>query len=100
MSKIKDALLKQEPEDKIYIGDVAEKFYNSQAGELLRAVSNGLQSTEIERHTHDHTTNSDLKMGRIEGIQMIINAFEDMIQEKEAMQDVVREDNKYEGTQD
>lgn len=85
MKKIEKALIEKKPEDIVYIGDVAERLYNGAGGDLLRAFVNGFQAAEINRYTHDEKTNSDLKMGRIEGMNMIIEAFERAINAKERL---------------
>lgn len=79
---IEQALERQDMPDKIYIGEVAEKFYNSEAGELLRALLTGLRSNQSTMHRAQQSISADRVLGRIEAYQEIQDAFEGMIADK------------------
>ena len=47
-----------------------EKFYNSNAGAIFRAIVNGRIKEQISQG-HDTTTAADRRLGRAEGMQLI-----------------------------
>lgn len=83
MSQIQEALERQNKSDKVYIGEVAEKFYYSEAGELFRALLNGLRSKHSSKDRPDRSTPAERVLGRLEAIQEIQDAFEQMMADKE-----------------
>ena len=85
MSKITEALIRRDVQDTIYIGEVAERLYNGQQGELLRALINGLKQEEAVRNFDGVQVPSDMVLGRIQAYQTIIDRIEFMIQQKEKL---------------
>lgn len=76
---IKEALLRRSDRDIITIGEIADGFYNSEGGELLRAVINGRITDEATKR--DVKTPAERTLGRIEALQGIIDDFELMIKQ-------------------
>lgn len=70
-------------EDKIEIGHIAENFYKSDAGAFFLAVANGLIQSEAATHYYEAKIPADRILGRIEGIQKLINAIELAIRDKD-----------------
>lgn len=54
----------------IQIGEIWDKFYNGQAGILLRALINARIKEQIS-NPNDNITSPERRLGRAEGIQMI-----------------------------
>lgn len=81
MAKITEAMVRQNTEDIIYIGQVAERLYNSESGHFLRAVIQGKITNESRRYKTDLKTPADRCLGRIEGYNDIIDSIELAIQE-------------------
>ena len=77
-----EALIRREQQDIVYIGGVAEKLYNSETGELLRAIINGHVQDESLRNENGIQVPSEMVLGRIQAFQTIINDLERMIFDK------------------
>lgn len=72
-------------EDKIELGHIAERFYKSDAGIFFLAVANGLIQKESNDHYYDSKIPAERILGRIEGIQKLINAIEMAINDKDEL---------------
>lgn len=70
-------------EDKIELGHIAENFYKSDAGAFFLALANGLIQSESNIHYYDSKIPAERILGRIEGIQKLINAIELAIKDKD-----------------
>ena len=68
--KIEDRMVRRNQEDIVEIGQVAEKFYNGQAGALFRAIINGLILEAISQEL-DTVTSADRRLGRAEGANRV-----------------------------
>lgn len=79
--KIEERLLRRELEDIVEIGQLLEKFYNSASGTIVRAIIQGLLTSEAQGHWDDHKISGDRILGRIEGINMVREKIEIGIQE-------------------
>jgi hypothetical protein len=80
---IKEALTKGDMPDKIYIGEIAERLYSGETGDLLRALINGLITEEATKHRPNPNLPADRVLGRIEAYQQIIDDIESMIKERD-----------------
>ncbi len=84
--KIEQRLIRRHQEDVIEIGNILEKFYNGQAGAILRAIVNGRKSEEAKIHQTElatyHPTHAERVLGRIEAYQNIIDDIEQAIADK------------------
>lgn len=81
---IEDRLARRSPDDVIYIGGVIESFLDSEAGKLVQALLNGRIAFEA-RATKDPNTSSDKRMGRIEMCQMLIDDFDQYLEDRYKM---------------
>lgn len=70
MGKVEELLMEHSNESIIEIGQIMEKFYNSNAGAIFRAIVNGRIKEQISQG-HDTITNADRRLGRAEGMQLI-----------------------------
>ncbi len=86
MKRMEEALIRKDDPDVIYIGDIAEKFYNSAAGDLLRAICRGKQGEAIEMGEQDLRIPADRTVGRVEAYQNVINAVEQAIADGKELQ--------------
>lgn len=77
-----EALVRGEQQDKVYIGSVAERLYNSETGELLRAIINGHIQEDAKLNANGMQIPSDMVLGRIQAYQTIIDDLERMIFDK------------------
>ena len=74
--KIEERLVRRELEDIIEIGQVLERFYNAQAGTIVRAIIQGLLTAEARTHWDNTEVSGDRILGRIEGINMVRQSIE------------------------
>lgn len=73
--KIEERILRGEQEDVIEIGQTLETFYNSDAGAIFRALANAIITKQFT-DTQDNNTSSDKKLGRAEGVTLLITDIE------------------------
>lgn len=78
--QISDRIVRREIEDRVEIGIRLEDFYNSDAGTVIRAMINARISEQFS-NPEDAKTSADRKLGRAEGLQMLINDIELAIQD-------------------
>jgi hypothetical protein len=78
---IEERIMRNAPEDQIYIGGTMEQFYISDAGTILRAFINGRIKEQVSA-LDDIKTSCDRRLGRAEGIQMLQDDIELSIQRK------------------
>lgn len=67
---IEERLARREQEDIIEIGEILERFYNSEAGTIFLAMLNGRIKQQISM-PEEIKTPADRRLGRAEGLQMI-----------------------------
>ncbi len=91
--RIKEALIRKDTSDIVYIGEVAQKMYESEAGELLRALLNGYIGEEAIRHKEDEKTSADRVLGRIEMCQTILDDIEFMIDQARKLKEPIIEES-------
>ncbi len=94
--KIEERLIRRSQEDVIEIGSALEEFYNSPAGTVVRAMANAItarQFTSVE----DNITSSDKKLGRAEGVNLLITDIELAIDDMQRLKIDIKEDQKLEG---
>lgn len=93
---IEERLVRRSQEDIVEIGSALEVFYNSPAGTIVRAIANAIvtrQFTGIE----DNSTRAEKKLGRAEGVTLLITDIELAIDDMKRIQAEVKEDQKLEG---
>lgn len=84
MGKIEELMVEHSPQSIIEIGQIMEKFYNSNAGAIFRAIVNGRIKEQISQ-LQDTTTSSDRRLGRVEGMQLIQDDIELAIAQMESL---------------
>jgi len=93
---IKDALVRQDDNDRIQIGEIVKRTMNGKFGEIFRAFINGLQTKEIEYNKTNPSDrmplSADRLLGRIEGYHECLYGLERMIQDAEELQAPVEEE--------
>lgn len=93
--KIEDRIIRRSQEDIIEIGSALEAFYNGPAGTIVRALANQItmeQFTSLE----DNKTSSDKKLGRAEGVNMLIHGIELAIDDMQRLTVEIKEEQKLE----
>ncbi len=94
--KIEERLIRRSQEDVIEIGSALEEFYNSPAGTVVRAMANAITNEQFTG-IDDIQTSADRKLGRAEGIHLLIQRIEYAIQDKTRLTSEIKEDQKLEG---
>lgn len=78
---LEERLSRQSNEDKIELGNILDRFYSSDAGTLVRAMMNGRIKEQFVA-VDDTKTSADRRLGRAEGIQLLQDDIELVIQRK------------------
>lgn len=92
---IDEKLVRRSQDDVIEIGSALEILYNSPTGVILRAMANAIvteQFTGIEDNS-----SADRKLGRAEGVTLLISNIELAIDDKQRLQVEIKDDQKAEG---
>jgi len=90
---IKDALVRQNNEDKILIGGIVKRVYNSQFGDILRAYIEGVKTKELLYHQDNGHISPDRILGRCEAYTNVIQDLERMIMDSEQIQEPLEEED-------
>lgn len=85
MSKITEALIKKDTQDIVYIGEIAQRLYGGQHGELLRAIIQGHIQAEAKNNEYVENISDSKVLGRIQAYQTIIDDIELMISQKDKL---------------
>ena len=93
---IEERIVRRNQEDVIWIGMALETFYNSDAGTILRALANTI-TIEQFTNTEDNITSSDKKLGRAEGLHILINRIELAIDDMRRLTEEIKEEQRLEG---
>lgn len=94
--RIEERMIRREQEDTIFIGQYLEKFYESDAGTIFRAMANAI-TTEQFTSTEDNITSADRKLGRAEGVNLLLTGIEIAIDDMRRLTMEIKEDQKLEG---
>lgn len=94
--KIEERIIRREQEDIITIGQTLEKFYDSDAGTILRAMANAITTTQFTG-TEDNHTSADRKLGRAEGISLLITDIELAIDDMKRLTIEIKEEQSLGG---
>ncbi len=84
-------MIRRSQEDIIEIGSALEIFYNSPAGTIVRAMANAITTRQFTE-TMDNHTSSDKKLGRAEGISLLITDIELAIDDMRRLTTEIKED--------
>jgi hypothetical protein len=90
---IEERLFRKQQEDIIEIGRSLESFYDSQAGTIVRALANAIttrQFTSIE----DNSTSADRRLGRAEGVSLLITDIELAIDDMKRLTEEIHENQR------
>jgi len=82
--KIEEKMLRRSQEDVIEIGEKLKKFYNSDAGAVIRAIINTIIIENISQE-YDKDISSDRRLGRCEGVNKVRDMIEMGIVEMEKL---------------
>ncbi len=93
---IEERMVRNNNEDQMEIGSALEDFYNSSAGTIFRAMANAITNEQFTG-IDDIQTSADRKLGRAEGIHLLIQRIEYAIQDKTRLTSEIKEDQKLEG---
>ncbi len=93
---IEERIVRHNQEDIIEIGAALEIFYNSSAGTIVRAMANAITTRQFTA-TEDNVTSSDKKLGRAEGVSILITDIELAIDDMRRLKMDIKEDQLLEG---
>jgi len=93
---IEERILRRNQEDIIEIGTALENFYNSSAGTIVRAMANAITTRQFTG-IDDNETQSSKKLGRAEGITLLMTDIELAIDDMKRLTVEIKEDQKLEG---
>lgn len=82
-------------EEKIELGMSLEKFYNGASGAVIRAMINAITSEQFEGL--DNHISADRKLGRAEGLAMLVKRIELAIQDMQELTMEIKEEQRVEG---
>jgi hypothetical protein len=91
--KIEDRLLRKSQEDIIEIGSALEQFYNSPAGTIVRAMANAITTNQFI-NTTDNETAASRRLGRAEGISILITDIELAIDDMRRLSTDLKEEQR------
>jgi hypothetical protein len=91
--KIEERMMRRSEEDIIEIGSALETFYNSPAGTIVRAMANAITTRQFTG-TEDNETMAAKKLGRAEGISLLITDIELAIDDMKRLNVEIKEDQK------
>jgi hypothetical protein len=92
---IEERIIRRNQEDIIEIGSALEIFYNSPAGTIVRAMANALTTQQFVG-TEDNQTPANKKLGRAEGIALLITDIELAIDDMRRLTVELKEEQKLE----
>lgn len=93
---IEERIFRNNQEDKMEIGSALEEFYNSPAGTIVRAMANAITMEQFI-NIEDNITPSDKRLGRAEGINILIHRIELAIDDKRRLTEEIKEEQQLEG---
>jgi hypothetical protein len=92
---IKEALVRQSKQDKVEIGTIIERAMKGKFGDIFYAVVEGLKKQELqESRIYPAKLSSDRVLGRMEGLDMLIDSIEIAIHEKDEILAPIRNDEQ------
>lgn len=86
-------MIRREQEDIIYIGMALENFYNGDAGEVVRAMANAITTRQFTG-IDDNQSRAEKKLGRAEGISLLITDIELAIDDMKRLTADIKEDQR------
>lgn len=89
--KIEEKMIRRDQEDVIEIGQALEKFYNGSAGTIVRAMANAITTKQFIG-TEDNLTSADRKLGRAEGVALLITDIELAIDDMKRLTRPIKEE--------
>lgn len=92
---IEERIVRHNQEDIIYIGEALEKFYNSDAGTIFRALANSITTKQFLGE--DNHISADRKLGRAEGLSLLITDIEMAIDDMKRLTVEIKEEQRLEG---
>jgi hypothetical protein len=93
---IEQRMMRRNDEDIIEIGSALEKFYNSPAGTIVRAMANAITTRQFTG-VEDNETMAAKKLGRAEGVSLLITDIELAIDDMNRLTREIKEDQKLGG---
>lgn len=92
---IEERIIRRHPEDIIEIGSALETFYNSPAGTIIRAMANAITTKQfLGEYNH---ISADRKLGRAEGLALLITDIEMAIDDMNRLNVEIKEEQRLEG---
>ncbi len=93
---IKERMMRRSQEDIITIGLALESFYDSDAGEIIRAMINALTTKQFTG-IDDNQSRAEKKLGRAEGLSLLLTDIEMAIDDMRRLTAEMREEQRVGG---
>lgn len=94
--RIEERMIRRDQEDTVIIGQSLKKFYDSEAGTIVRAMANAITTRQFIG-TEDNLTPADKKLGRAEGVALLITDIELAIDDMRRLTQEIKEDQSLGG---
>ena len=95
---IEERMRRNEPEDKIYIGQLVEQHLSGEFGQLVRCIAEGIKDRKLEESERYHNISPDRVLGVIVGVTAIqaelntcVDIARSLTEEKKAESEVGKE---------
>lgn len=82
---IAERLTRFNESDEVYLGELAEKFINSEIGVLVEAICNGLADTVLSDLDNVDATKAGIKLGQASAYRNVISNIEKLVVKKESL---------------
>lgn len=90
---IEERMIRKNPEDIMEIGSALATFYEGPAGVVVRAMANAITMRQFTA-TEDNMTPADKKLGRAEGVNLLITDIEIAIDDMRRLTAEVKEEQR------
>ena len=89
---IEERIVRRNQEDIIEIGSALENFYNSPAGTIVRVLANTITTEQFDGM--ENHINADRKLGRAEGLAILIKRIELAIDDMQRLNVEIKEEQQ------
>jgi hypothetical protein len=95
--KLTERIVRDDVEDKIYLGELVERGTKGEFGDLFRLLVNGVFDDQLGHSINRHDVPADRYLGRMEGLKMLQDKLILMIDIKNQLIEERKESNRNKG---
>jgi hypothetical protein len=92
--KLAERIVRDDIDDKIYLGELVERATKGEFGDLLRLIVNGVFDDQLGSSINRHDVPADRYLGRMEGLKMLQDKLILMIDIKNQLTEERKEANR------